>query len=434
MFTVTKERGFLPTKDPLCRLPDDYKELESLLQDMPIVKRDGTTGLLGREELGAAIDSGRLPLYDLSSVTDLHLLHALFRDYTFLASAYLLEPCHRRFLSTGEYGLGRSRLPKCIAVPLCVVAEKLNVFPFMEYALSYALMNWRFKDPHIPGFSVGNLELIRCFEGSNDEAGFILVHVVMVSHSGGLVYSADRMLASAESDDRLTFNEAIKEYYKALQAVNEEMETMWKWSVSTGYNRFRTFIMGTKDQPMFPEGVVYEGVVDRETGIDSPAYAFRGESGANDSMIPLSDNLFQLTERMPQNPLTAILKDFRRYRPPLHSNYLQHVEQKAKSVGVRAYALLDKTNSLYYLRCLDKIREFRTRHWNFTKEYILKQSRHPRATGGSPIVTWLPNQLMVVLDAIAECECEDVEGIKGSASEQSVKLAAEVERILTTSK
>lgn len=67
--------------------------------------------------------------------------------------------------------------------------------------------------------------------------------------------------------------------------------------------------MGTKNQPMFPNGVLYEGVSDKP-------YFLRGESGANDSIIPTLDNLLQVTENLPQNPLTEVLRDFRTYRPP----------------------------------------------------------------------------------------------------------------------
>lgn len=34
--------------------------------------------------------------------------------------------------------------------------------------------------------------------------------------------------------------------------------------------------------------------------------------------------------------------------------------------------------------------------------YILKKTSHPTATGGSPIVTWLPNQLQAVMRAMTE--------------------------------
>jgi indoleamine 2,3-dioxygenase len=55
-----------------------------------------------------------------------------------------------------------------------------------------------------------------------------------------------------------------------------------------------------------------------------------------------------------------------------------------------------------YLANIDQIRAFRHRHWNFTKSYIMKYTRHPFATGGSPIVTWLPNQLGAVLDQMLQ--------------------------------
>jgi indoleamine 2,3-dioxygenase len=38
----------------------------------------------------------------------------------------------------------------------------------------------------------------------------------------------------------------------------------------------------------------------------------------------------------------------------------------------------------------------------FTREYIIKHTLHPTATGGSPIITWLPNQLGAVMDLMEE--------------------------------
>lgn len=132
---------------------------------------------------------------------------------------------------------------------------------------------------------------------------------------------------------------------------------------------------------MFPDGVVYEGVS------DAPV-TYRGESGANDSMIPLGDNLLQISELMPENPLTDVLRDFRSYRPTNHREFLEYVQAKAMLVGVKEYAMKDANSAAVYLSNIDQIRAFRHRHWNFTKEYILKHTSHPVATGGSPIVTW----------------------------------------------
>lgn len=394
-FLVGVKNGFLPRQYPLARLPDEYKELESLLHRMPLVLPDGKPGLLAGGQFGAAVEK-ELPLYDLSNVTDQRLLSALYRDITFVASAYLLEPCDILCKKTGKFGLGRQKLPKNVAVPLVTVAKKIGAKPFMEYALSYSLYNYKLVDPK-KGLEYSNLALVRGFGGVPAEHGFILVHVAMVSHSGELVRCCMEVLNGAASRNRAKFDEAMKNLREVYQKINEAMETMWERSNPSDYLSFRTFIMGTKNQPMFPNGVVYEGV--GANGSDE-VMAHRGESGANDSMVPMGDNLLQITESMPQNPLTETLRDFRSYRPTNHKEFLEFVENRAREVDVRQFAEEDSNSAVLYLANIDQIRAFRHRHWNFTKEYILKYTSHPVATGGSPIVTWLPNQLGTVLDAM----------------------------------
>ncbi|KAF9123839.1 hypothetical protein BGW39_008641 [Mortierella sp. 14UC] len=391
-FMVGTQNGFLPRQDPLDVLPQEYKELEELLQKMPLTLKDGSKGLLALGQFGEACKS--LPQYDLSKVEDSELLSALYRDYTFVASAYLLEPCDILYRKTGDYGLGRSVLPKNIAVPLVQVAEKIGAKPFMEYALSYALYNYRRIDKS-KGLVWGNLELIRPFSGDPSELGFIISHVTMVSNSGELVKNTMKTLEAAGKHNRPAFNEALSNVVSTYEKINQEMDTMWQRSLPADYLKFRTFIMGTKNQPMFPKGVIYEGVS------DEPMF-HRGESGANDSMVPMGDNLLQLTESMPSNPLTAVLKDFRTYRPHNHAEFLEFVENKARQNQVRAFAEQDPNSAAIFLAAVDQIRNFRNRHWSFTKEYIIKYTKHPVATGGSPIVTWLPNQLATVLRTMQE--------------------------------
>lgn len=90
---------------------------------------------------------------------------------------------------------------------------------------------------------------------------------------------------------------------------------------------------------------------------------------------------------MPETPLTDILKDFRQYRPGNHREFLEAVRDGAQQSGLRAFALEDSVSAALYLQAMDQIRDFRWRHWCFTREYILKRTSHPTATGGSPIVT-----------------------------------------------
>lgn len=121
---------------------------------------------------------------------------------------------------------------------------------------------------------------------------------------------------------------------------------------------------------------------------------------------------------MPSNPLTKVLHEFRAYRPLPHREFLAHINSKSEEVGVRNFALADTETAILLLKTLNHVRSFRWRHWLFAREYIIRRTPHPTATGGSPIVTvrlcqsfrdnrssqvtngtqWLPNQLSAVMD------------------------------------
>lgn len=176
-FVVGFQNGFLPRQDPLDKLPLEFDALEQVLQKMPLTLKNGSKGLLATGQFGAALE--KIPEYDVSNIKDTRLLTALFRDYTFAASAYLLEPCDLLNRSKGTYGLGRSTLPRNIAVPLSIVSEKIGAKPFMEYAQSYSLYNYSRVDKN-KEVAYDNLKLIRQFSGMPSEHGFILVHVAMV--------------------------------------------------------------------------------------------------------------------------------------------------------------------------------------------------------------------------------------------------------------
>ena len=124
-FIVSTTRGFLPRQEPIIALPAEFDVLESILTRMPIKTLNGSPGLLATATLGETVLK-ELP--DLTSAIDkykdnLPLQNALYRDYSFLASAYLLEPCHERFMKGEPYGLGRQTLPAVIALPISRCAE-----------------------------------------------------------------------------------------------------------------------------------------------------------------------------------------------------------------------------------------------------------------------------------------------------------------------
>jgi indoleamine 2,3-dioxygenase len=124
-FMVSTTRGFLPRMDPIVKLPSEFDALESILQKMPVKTLSGEPGLLAEGKLGDVVATD---LPDLTGFVDkyktsLPMINALYRDYSFLASAYLLEPCHQRFIRDEPYGLGRQVLPANIARPIARCAE-----------------------------------------------------------------------------------------------------------------------------------------------------------------------------------------------------------------------------------------------------------------------------------------------------------------------
>lgn len=132
-FTITTSTGFLPLRPPQIDLPPAFEPLTRLAEALPVVKLDGSPGLLATYQVGPTVDNDN-GLPDLTNEIDslvaedgkpdLVAVTAAFRDYGFIASAYLLEPCWERSNKGLEgFGLGRQVLPKCIAGPLVKTAK-----------------------------------------------------------------------------------------------------------------------------------------------------------------------------------------------------------------------------------------------------------------------------------------------------------------------
>ena len=114
------------------------------------------------------------------------------------------------------------------------------------------------------------------------------------------------------------------------------------------------------------------------------------------SLIPSIDNLFQIT--YPKNKLTEYLYELRDYRPKDHQAYIQYNLEMSRNVDLINTIFKDHNATLALFKNINILRIFRKKHWNLTKQYIIKNTKHPVATGGTPITTWLPNQLGATID------------------------------------
>jgi indoleamine 2,3-dioxygenase len=370
-FSIDETNGFLPIKAPLAELPERYSDVQSIISDLPNLISQGD--LLEKSILGL---DNKIEL--VKQETDIFVIQALYRAYTFLTSGYLLEPSNRN-KTDGKYGVGRNVLPPQLTQPLEWVASKLDVYPWLDYHYAYSLGNWVKKDPNA-GFEYTNLDMACKFSGTTDEIGFIMVHVDINSHSPNLIKGIELF----NNTDKLAGLELI---LNTMEKINERRKTMWSASNPVNYNNFRAFIMGIKgNTDIFGPGVKYEGSENTELR------TYRGQSGSQDDIIPTIDIFTGLFKFYPDNILTQYLLDMRTYRPKPVQNFLSDLEQN----HINFMELSDDELKILY-KILEQVHNFRNGHWMFVQKYIMANTKYNVATGGTPITTWIPNQIEAVI-------------------------------------
>jgi len=156
------------------------------------------------------------------------------------------------------------------------------------------------------------------------------------------------------------------------------------------YHRVRPYLHGWSNHPALPQGLVYEGV-DAYRGRPQQ---FRGETGAQSSLVPSLDAALGIAHR--EDMLNRYLVEMRHYMPPAHRTFIESVEQGS---SIRQFVVANKSrrSSLrdVYNACVLWLERFRSVHLEYAKNYIQKQSqrgtRNPAdvGTGGTPFIPYL---------------------------------------------
>lgn len=117
-------------------------------------------------------------------------------------------------------------------------------------------------------------------------------------------------------------------------------------------------------------------------------------------MIPSLDSCLDIV--YPKNSLTEYLWELRDYRPHEHQNYINGLRTFSQTHKLKEFVKKDSNSMALYLRALHGTFTFRHSHWKMVKKYIIANTKYPRATGGTPITTWLPNQMGACLERCQE--------------------------------
>ena len=266
-------------------------------------------------------------------------------------------------------------IPSVLANPWVKVANNQGRPPILSYA-SYCLDNWFLIDPDEP-ISLENVGLINNFLAGVDEDWFVTIHVC-IENAAADAMAACAEIAMLETDSPENKSiELLNRIVISMKKVNEIFARMpEKCDPYIYYHRVRPFIFGTKDNPDLKNGLIYKGEFKNQQQF------FRGETGAQSSIIPSLDGALQITHT--KDHLRHYLNEMRDYMPPKHREFMEVLE---KNSHVKKIIKGSKKLTSLYNDCLEEIRAFRAMHLEYAGTYIFKQAqiKNPFGRGGSTI-------------------------------------------------
>ena len=366
--------GFIGSKQPLRYLTDKNKD-EQILEDLAVA----IPKLLLTNKIRHQID--KLPhdffSHDLDKYSEVEL-RLLNVQFSFLAHAYVW----------GDLAPSKV-LCKSIALPWSNISEKLGRPPILSYA-SYCLDNWH-KINDDDGVKLNNVALNYNFLGGIDEDWFVTIHVC-IEHAANLAITSAFNIALAYQQNTANEKVLLKELTNiktSMLDVNHIFRKMpEKCDPYIYYHRVRPYIFGWKNNPSLPEGLVYEGCFD-----DKPQL-YRGETGAQSSIVPALDALLSVVHE--KDELREYLDEMKSYMPPSHRELIKFIEDYSQ---VKTDIKNNEELIALFDDCCQEISIFRSQHLQYAADYIHNQNTKNtlfgtggskvRGTGGTPFMKYL---------------------------------------------
>ena len=365
---------FLPNKEPLKSYRTNSRSLKKIAEVASSLPK-----LLLTNKVQITIDSLNKKAFSINKILkeknndeiNLAMSHLSFIAHAYIWGGHKPQPL----------------LPEVIAEPWVKLANYLGRPPILSYA-SYCLDNWYKINKQDP-ISLNNVALINNFLGGVDEDWFVTIHVCIEDAASGAVDAAYKISHLDKNNSVNDFLSQLKQIRKSLIKVNDIFSKMpQKCDPYVYYHRVRPYIFGTKDNPDLKKGLIYENQYDNK-----PQF-FRGETGAQSSIIPFLDGALGIGHT--NDNLKHYLNEMRDYMPPKHRKMIEKVENKSQAKEI---ILKSKLLTKEYNHCVEEIRKFRAQHLEYAATYIHKQAQVKsdvgtggsvvRGTGGTPFMKYL---------------------------------------------
>ena len=357
------ESGFLPNKISTL-LSNEFDDVEYIAKNLPKILANNQ------------IESQVLNLETEKNISNLSIdeLERAMLLYSYIGHGYIW----------GGTSIEKV-IPKNISKTWYKISQKLDRPPILSYA-SYALNNWKLQDVNKP-FDLENIRILQNFLGGIDEDWFIMIHIA-IEHEAKEILNNLKTYYLDKNEDQSYLENALVSIKKINQIMNRMPE---KCDPFIYYNRVRPYIFGWKNNPATPNGVIYEGV--EEYG--GTPQLFRGETGAQSSIVPALDALLGVTHS--NDPLKEYLDEMRLYMPKEHRNLLNDLDQWSENN--RSNSTTEDSSVVLSDEIIKEVHAFRNKHLEYARIYIHEQSLSNQnnsnvvGTGGTPFMKYLDKHL-----------------------------------------
>ena len=357
------ESGFLPNKISTL-LSNEFDDVEHIAKNLPKILANNQ------------IESEVLNLETEKNISNLSIdeLERAMLLYSYIGHGYIW----------GGTSIEKV-IPKNISKTWYKISQKLDRPPILSYA-SYALNNWKLQDVNKP-FDLENIRILQNFLGGMDEDWFIMIHIA-IEHEAKEILNNLKTYYLDKNEDQSYLENALVSIKKINQIMNRMPE---KCDPFIYYNRVRPYIFGWKNNPATPNGVIYEDV--EEYG--GNPQLFRGETGAQSSIVPALDALLGVTHS--NDPLKEYLDEMRLYMPKEHRNLLNDLDQWSENN--RSNSITEDSSVVLSDEIIKEVHAFRNKHLEYARIYIHEQSLSNQnnsnvvGTGGTPFMKYLDKHL-----------------------------------------
>lgn len=365
-FGLSEEFGYMQHSEPVATLPPGNEAWDEMGKNLPKY-------LMGSDFRQRVKD---LPDFKIDTLKTDGQIRRAFLVLSYIGQAYQWsdnEPAHV--------------LPAKLAKPWYEVGKLVGRPPILSYT-SYSIDNWYSLDKKGP-IECGNIALLQCFLGGQDEEWFILIHIEIEKKAGKALKAIEDAQKAVVAQDLDALEKALTNLRDGIKAMYDVLARMpERCDPYVYFHRVRPYIFGWKNNPSLPNGVVYEGVEEYQ----GKGQTFRGETGAQSAIVPALDAVLGIVHE--QDQLRDYLMEMRQYMPPMHVKFIEAAEN---GPSVRDFVMACNKESVKKLfnESVELVADFRALHLEYAGTYIHAQSQktpgNPSAvgTGGTPFMVYL---------------------------------------------